>query len=283
VRDSRLERRVDLDGPDDGYGNGIWVKNLGPFTGGGHVIEGNTIIGGFDGIGGEPENEAWGAFRANTVIQDNTIENCSDDGIQVEGGTRDVVVQRNEIRGCLVGIAIAPALEGPLTIMRNVIIEPLPHRDEGPAMLKVGDGSVGEVLVYHNSFFAGETAADGLKQTNAGLTNIHFRNNAIYTGRYVFETGDEADLDFDYDALATFDPDRFAVWNGEMLGDLGSFRESTGEEANGITTHDFTWDADLRLLAGSPLIDRGEILPGINDDYVGDAPDIGAFEFGDDE
>ncbi|MBN1906474.1 MAG: right-handed parallel beta-helix repeat-containing protein [Deltaproteobacteria bacterium] len=35
---------------------------------------------------------------------------------------------------------------------------------------------------------------------------------------------------------------------------------------------------DYTLSSGSPLIDRGLIIPGINDDYAGAAPDTGAFE-----
>jgi hypothetical protein len=37
---------------------------------------------------------------------------------------------------------------------------------------------------------------------------------------------------------------------------------------------------DYYLTAGSGLINRGMAIPGINDEYVGSAPDIGAFEFG---
>jgi hypothetical protein len=39
-------------------------------------------------------------------------------------------------------------------------------------------------------------------------------------------------------------------------------------------------DLDFRLRSGSAAIDRGAILPGITDDFNGDAPDLGALEFG---
>jgi hypothetical protein len=38
-------------------------------------------------------------------------------------------------------------------------------------------------------------------------------------------------------------------------------------------------DFDLRLQAGSAAIDAGELLPTINDDFTGRAPDLGAYEF----
>lgn len=37
---------------------------------------------------------------------------------------------------------------------------------------------------------------------------------------------------------------------------------------------------NLTLVEGCALIDRGEVLPGINDDFTGSAPDIGAYEYG---
>ena len=37
---------------------------------------------------------------------------------------------------------------------------------------------------------------------------------------------------------------------------------------------------DFRLIEASPAINAGVVIPGITDGYVGDAPDIGAYEFG---
>ena len=37
---------------------------------------------------------------------------------------------------------------------------------------------------------------------------------------------------------------------------------------------------DLRLRKGSAAIDAGVVLPNINDDYSGKAPDLGAYEYG---
>ena len=36
---------------------------------------------------------------------------------------------------------------------------------------------------------------------------------------------------------------------------------------------------DFTLLSSSPNIDRGVVIPGINDQFSGNAPDVGAFEF----
>jgi hypothetical protein len=39
-------------------------------------------------------------------------------------------------------------------------------------------------------------------------------------------------------------------------------------------------DFDFRLRAGSAAVDAGTRLPNINDDYAGQAPDLGAYEAG---
>ena len=40
-----------------------------------------------------------------------------------------------------------------------------------------------------------------------------------------------------------------------------------------------TASGDYRLPATSDLVDAGVVIPGINDDYVGSGPDIGAHEY----
>ena len=39
-------------------------------------------------------------------------------------------------------------------------------------------------------------------------------------------------------------------------------------------------DFDFRLRPGSPAIDAGQPLPGVNDGFAGKAPDLGAYEAG---
>ncbi len=39
-------------------------------------------------------------------------------------------------------------------------------------------------------------------------------------------------------------------------------------------------NVDLRLNPDSPVVDAGDLIPGINDGYHGDAPDLGAYETG---
>jgi len=58
---------------------------------------------------------------------------------------------------------------------------------------------------------------------------------------------------------------------------------SQGVEGTGVIGNPLFANApgnDFSLLAGSPMIDKGAVIPGITDGYVGAAPDIGAFELG---
>lgn len=73
-------------------------------------------------------------------------------------------------------------------------------------------------------------------------------------------------------------------WNNNLQSSLENV-ETLGADTRGTlvyTESDFVdYDArDFRLAAGSPAIDAGVVLPGINDNYTGAAPDAGALEFG---
>src|SRR4030042_1062091 len=79
----------------------LWFKsNENNPSGGGHYIAGNTIIGGWDGIGGEEEGSAHGTFHRNTIVENNTIQDTWDDCIQSEGGDQNVRIRSNDLSGC---------------------------------------------------------------------------------------------------------------------------------------------------------------------------------------
>jgi hypothetical protein len=56
---------------------------------------------------------------------------------------------------------------------------------------------------------------------------------------------------------------------------------ATSQESHGVSAAPLfvaPATADFTPGPSSPLIDRGVAIPGINDDYAGQAPDIGAVE-----
>ena len=105
-----------------GSADPIWFKsNDNNPSGGGHYVAGNTIIGGWDGIGGEEEGSAHGTFDRDTIVENNTIRDTWDDCIQVEGGDANVRVRNNDLSGCGTGIAFAAPMSGPLYLEDNTI------------------------------------------------------------------------------------------------------------------------------------------------------------------
>jgi len=229
------------------YGNGIWIKNYGTGTGGGHTVTGNTIIGGFDGLGGEPEDVAHGGVYKDTLIAGNHIVDCEDDGIQVEGGNVNVRVQDNVIDGCGFGVAFAPNITGPLYIERNQIGSSDANLYGSLGCFKIGDardsGATGVAYVSDNDCLIGANCisggdakcGDGFKQTNGGLSPIVARRNCIQVQRYVLEAGDvfPGGTSFDEDTLWTSDATRFVKWGGTRYGSLVAWRSATGQETGG--------------------------------------------------
>ena len=95
--------------------------------------------------------------------------------------------------------------------------------------------------------------------------------------------------DLDYDAFGRGDKTR-----GEVEESLSKLVESTGRYANAVAIDGSCFvsldipgpapmsvpEQRIELTADCPAVDAGEIIPGVNDDYKGTAPDMGAFEFG---
>ncbi len=267
ITNNVITRRTDLPGKPRGYADGIWFKsNDGNPSGGGHTISGNTIIGGWDAIGGEEEGSAHGSFDGNTTIENNTIRDCWDDGIQVEGGDQNVVVRNNDIAGCGDGIAFAAPISGPLYVERNRIHDLRPGLYGNLFCFKVGNPGGGTTYLTENvcdvdspSEVGPDGGADGIHQTNEGLSPIVSRRNIFQTGRYVFEIagGTVPESSFDEDCLSTTDPDLFIKWTGPSgtayYHDLPTFADATGQEPNGRQATDCSFiETQLQSPGPSP-------------------------------
>jgi hypothetical protein len=218
-----------------GKSNGIWFKsNSNHPSGGGHLIAGNTIEGGYDGIGGEKEDDPHGSFDRDTIIEQNTISDCFDDGIQVEGGTQNVHVRDNTIARCASGLANAPNLTGPIYFERNTITDGRPGYYNAVQCFKIGDRGHGVAYYTGNHCILGP-GADGWGQSNPGVNPIIARDNVIEVGRYVIEINApiESGTSFDGNCLITSDPTRYITWGGDRYDDLTAFRRATGQETSG--------------------------------------------------
>ncbi len=246
ITNNLIQRRTS--GEPRGYADGIWFKsNDSNPSGGGHYIAGNTIIGGWDGIGGEEEGSAHGSFDGDTTIANNTVRDCADDGIQVEGGDNNVHVSGNDISGCGAGIAFAAPIVGPLYVENNYIHDLVWGWWTAFFCFKVGNYGGGLTYLTGNicdvdspAEQAQEGGADAIQQTNYGLSPIVSRNNVFHVSRYVMELWEwprPAGESFDSDCMTTTDASRFIKW-GSASGtayytSLASFQAATGQERSG--------------------------------------------------
>jgi len=258
-------------GSPQGAADGIWFKSrdLTP-SGGGHYIAGNTIIGGWDGIGGEEEGSAHGTFDRDTIVENNTIQECWDDGIQSEGGNQNVHLRNNDISGCGTGIAFAAPVTGPLYIEQNHIHDLSMGLYENLFCFKVGNDGGGTTYLTENVCDVDSSAeaaqgagADGIHQTNEGLSPIISRRNIFQVSAYVFilpEYPLPPGTSLDEDCVSTTDPERFIKWSGSVYFAGLAELQAVGQEPNGRQTTDCSFlgtPAPLPSLAPPPRTTPG--------------------------
>ena len=113
--------------------------------------------------------------------------------------------------------------------------------------------------------------------------NATLRNNIFQgVGYAVYEvkTGSTGH-DWNYDNWYTTHSPRF-LWENLAYDSVAELCAGTGLECNGHEDPPGLSNpagGDFTLLPSSPNIDRGIVIPGINDNFVGTAPDIGAYEY----
>jgi MYXO-CTERM domain-containing protein len=278
----------------DGYNNGEGIQ----FTGSGNVVCFNHVKGFRDAISHMEYDEAF--EQVSNDICNNDLEEATDDGIEADSAMGNVRVMRNRIRNCFVGLSSQPSLGGPTYFIRNVMYNVV------YSPFKLHNGTAGDV-VLHNTVvkcgdgwgcYAGETWSRAYVRNNlfiGGTGGGTYGGYGNGTGR-VIELGDaDATCSFDYDGLGS-------IGTGKFEGKIGSTRftsvaamQSTTSEAHGVAVDmgifassvEFPANpfpprpvVDLRLAAGSAAVDKGVVLPAINDGFAGLAPDLGANEVG---
>jgi hypothetical protein len=249
----------------------------------GNVIRLNHISHKFDGVG-------LGSDQAPTTNMDfynNTVEFIGDDAVSLDGAGINNRIYDNHLHAFLVGVSVAPAATGPHYIFRNLLTSW--HSNSGyegfPFKFNVSsDLSTDWVYLYHNTCFTNVEGQDGfLFKQYSDWHNVISRNN-IYAGtNYVLESwSDQNPVDFDYDNLFTTHDTWFIKWQGNNYNTVAEFYTGTAQEEHGISNYpDFvdTASGNYHLNKTSLLIDKGIIIPGINDSFYNDAPDIGCYEY----
>jgi hypothetical protein len=259
----------------------------------GNVIRSNRFEHLFDGAHLFSDEAA--APTENLDFHDNLVLNCGDDGVETDGVGSNCRIYNNVFSNFLTGISVAPAALGPTYIFRNTLLnctsvpsvegEPDGRFHGYPIKLNHQmreDPWTQWVYLYHNTCVTSEPGIDGFVFSYYWWywTNIVARNNIfVGTRAALVNVNEQCPIDFDYDNVFTSDSTRFIEWFGANYATLAEFTADTGQESHGLAVAPrFVGPGDVRLRPDSPLIDRGVPIPGINDGFLGAAPDLGAFE-----
>jgi hypothetical protein len=284
--------------------------------GSGHVVAYNSIANFHDGVDhatyGNPDG-APNAIRDRLPVSidfyNNDMYNMGDNCIESDGGAHNVRVFRNRCVNSAQGaLSAQPMFGGPVYFYQNVVYNTpggggvLKYADTPAGVLTyqntfIGEGNMGGAAsnVHHlNNLFLGEQASAAIfaftTYTNYSTSDYNgFRPNPKATSSFVWNSPPfEIAADYDYKKKLT--SRRFKT--------LAEYSKTTGQEAHSILVDYNIFenvkmpdesdpqrlynpeDYDFRLKAGSAAIDAGVVLPTINDNFTGRAPDLGAFELG---
>jgi hypothetical protein len=284
---------TDFNWPWDGVKAGSDLETGGirlydPMTGRGTIIRRNTFHDYFDGFGVCPGETA--GLTNETDVYDNLIYNTGDDGMETDGQCSNVRIWHNTFHDVLMGISLAPVYTGPVYALRNVIYRTgVGNNTYSGSIFKFNSGydQSGPMYLFHNTSDTALPGNSGLDIKSPGTwTQIYARNNIWAGTEYAISNANPGEpLDLNYDDLYTTQAGELAWWSDlsdRHLNTLAELQTATGLELNGFNTVPGFVNAaagDHTLSADSQLIDQGLIIPGINDDYVGARPDVGAYEF----
>jgi hypothetical protein len=267
----------------DNEGEGI------QFTGSGNVVCYNKVKGFRDCISTMEDEDV--VEQRCIDIYNNDIYTGADDGIEADFCFNNCRVMRNRITNSYVGVSSQPGLGGPNYFIRNVIYNVV-H-----GAFKFKRDSRGDVALHNTVIKVGAGLAG-----NDALDFAFFRNNCaiggptggVDWGGYGAGNPYAADIR-DPGLHSSFDYDAVGVASGTYVAKIGG-KAFSSVEPHGIenikisevfTTVTFPNPpvperdiVDLRPQPNSAVIDKGEIIPNINDTYTGTAPDCGAYEAG---
>lgn len=232
-----------------------------------------------DVIGGGSNGSFRGSPGPDSDIYGNFISHCWDDGLEVEGGSRNVRVWGNYITQTLMAIGNAAGSIGPLYIWGNVAGRSQREPDApGLHFLKMGFAGcdrwmTGHMYVFHNTIFQEvEWLPQGGLGGNRIVKHVVSRNNILHVraadAYSISENGRNTDNDFDYDLYNGRVPN-----DQEAHGILGEpvYASSAGFDPTTMTGR-------FQLTPDSPGAGVGAAIPNFSYGFTGPAPDMGAHQ-----
>ncbi len=244
----------------------------------GAIVRGNDIHNFFNGIyTGSSADRHNPGLAFDIDVYDNYFHQISDDALEPEGACVNHRFRDNMIDDAFVGVSLAPVSIGPTWVLRSTFAN---YTGRG---IKWDRGSSGLALIYHNTFWTTEkdiAAMDFIAPAKNGIVYNNIFQNTSY-GVYEVQVG-STDHNWDHNNWYSPKRPRFE-WEGNSYANLEKLCA-----AYGLGCHSIETDPELAnpgggnfaLRSTSPDIDRGVSIPGINDNFSGAAPDIGAYEFG---
>ncbi len=265
------------------------LRFFSPDDGRGTVIRRNKFHDNFDGLGICPKESA--AVTNETDFYENESYNLGDDGVETDGRCANVRLWGNRFHDTLSGISLAPVAGGPVYCLRNQIyLTGAGHSEAAytglPFKFNSGDGASGAMYLFHNTADAQRADNDGFRIMSPGTWQLIYGRNNVWAGTlHAMQNANPTQpVDMDYDDLWRSGSDYLVYWDGltnTHLTTIPDITAATAQEIHGISAAPAfvaPSTADFTPSAASPLVDRGVHVPGINDDYAGQAPDIGALE-----
>lgn len=225
-----------------------------------------------DGMGAFSGNFSDQGFPgADSDIYGNHIEYCVDNGIEAEGGGKNIRVYENYLDQVYTPLGTKAVSLGPAFFVRNVGWRSLPVKGRSMKFIKAG----GEGMRY---FFHNLTLSDALDGYNRGLDTegayLDARNNVFVVcedgiGNKPFSIG-SSDSENCASNLVNGDVILLGSEKTVSLKGFPNFRIGHGPGNVGR----------FQLAEGSLGYDAGVVIPNVNDGFLGAAPDVGAHEAG---
>jgi parallel beta-helix repeat protein len=211
-------------------------------------------------------------------VQGNTMINLRGDAIEADGICVNARIHHNWVGRSSSPTSISPSLPGPYFFVRNRITD----YTESCVKFNTSDGrgTIRNIFYYHNTIKKLESDAVLYLWDGTPSKNVTFRNNIFVGPDLCVTIQDNWDHkpDMDYDLWSSPMSSCFS-YDGGWDVDWSGWKNKSGNESHGVWANP-QLDGKLKINPGSAAIDKGLVIPGINDGFVGGGPDLGAIEVG---